>query len=238
MLVTNFHVKRWLYKIIEAGFQLFDVGYVHPVRERSLRSLQRSVDYIEAAMPNAMGFQSQRDLMAFCINEVKIDGCFTEFGVFKGGTMRFMAKRLPTKIFHGFDSFEGLPEAWCGFDLGKAAFSVNGKLPKVPNNVSLHKGFFDTSLPVWKQAHADKIAFMHIDCDLYSSTKTLLELLADRLQVGTVILFDEYFNYVNWENHEFKAWKEFVASHNIDYEYLGYARQQTCIIITSIGKTA
>jgi hypothetical protein len=236
MLVTNFTVKRWLYKIVEATFQLFDIGYVHPVRERSLRSLQRSVDYIEVHMPNAMGFQSQRDLMEFSIHEVKIDGCFTEFGVFKGGTMRFMAKRLPHKTFHGFDSFEGLPEAWGGFNLGKNAFSVNGKLPKTPNNVVLHKGYFENSLPFWRTQYADKIAFMHIDCDLYSSTKTLFELLADRLQIGTVILFDEYFNYVNWENHEFKAWKEFVETQQIQYEYLGYARQQVCVRITSIGK--
>jgi hypothetical protein len=235
MLVTNFHVKYGLYKIIGAAFQLFDVGYVHPMRERSLRSLKRSVDYIETNMADALGFSTQRELMAYAIGEVKIDGCFTEFGVFKGGTIRFMAKKLTHRQFHGFDSFEGLPEAWGGFDLGKGAFSVNGNLPKVPSNVQLHKGFFDASLPVWKAAHADNIAFMHIDCDLYSSTKTLLQQLSDRLQTGTVILFDEYFNYPNWENHEFKAWQEFVSAHSITYRYIGFARQQVAIQITGIG---
>lgn len=237
MLVTNFHVKRWLYKLVEAGFELFDVGYVHPVRARSLRSLERSVDYIEANMPDALGFQSQRDLMSYTLKQITTEGYCMEFGVYTGGTMRFMAKKLPTREFHGFDSFEGLPEAWSGFDLGKGAFSVNGKLPKVPANVTLHKGFYDSSLPEWKKQYTGKIAFMHIDCDLYSSTKTLLNELSDCLQAGTVILFDEYFNYVNWENHEFKAWKEFVNEKQITYEYLGYARQQVCVRITKTGNT-
>ena len=104
MLVTNFHVKYWLYKIIGAGFQLFDVGFVHPVRERNLRSLHKSVDYIEANMPDALGFATQRELMNYAIHQATTQGCFTEFGVFKGGTMRFMAKKLPARQFHGFDS--------------------------------------------------------------------------------------------------------------------------------------
>ena len=236
MLVTNFHVKYFLYKIIGAGFQLFDVGYMHPVRERNMRALKKTTDYIEQKMPDALGFGTQRELLAYALKQVEAAGCFTEFGVFKGGTMRFMAKRFPHRPFHGFDSFEGLPESWGGFDLGKGAFSTGGQLPSVPTNVSLHKGFFDASLPAWKEAHTDSIAFMHIDCDLYSSTKTLLDILADRLQVGTVIVFDEYFNYPNWEQHEFKAWQEFVSARNISYRYVGFARQQAAVEITAIGK--
>lgn len=235
MLVTNFHLKYWLYKIIGARFQLYDVVYVHPMRERSLRALARTVDYIEADMPDALGFANQRELMGWAIREVKVDGCFTEFGVFKGGTMRFMAKRLPHRQFHGFDSFEGLPEAWGGYNLAKGEFCVGGRLPHVPKNVTLHKGFYEQSLPEWKAHYTEKIAFMHIDCDLYSSTKTLLDELADRLQSGTILLFDEYFNYPNWENHEFRAWQEFVARHRIRYRYLGFARQQVALEIISMG---
>ena len=234
MLVTNFYLKYGLYKVVGAAFQLFNVGYVHPMREREQRALMRSVDYIEANMPHALGFSTQRELMDYAIHRVAIPGIFTEFGVYKGGTLRFMANKLRGRQFHGFDSFDGLPEAWGGFNLGKGAFSLDGKLPKVPGNVSLHKGFYDASLPAWKSAHADSIAFMHIDCDLYSSTKTIFDTLADRLQVGTIILFDEYFNYPNWENHEFKAWHEFVKAHGITYDYLGFARQQVAVQITAI----
>jgi hypothetical protein len=76
---------------------------------------------------------------------------------------------------------------------------------------------------------------MHIDCDLFSSTQTIFRLLVDRIVPGTVILFDEYFNFPNWENHEYKAFQEFVAKQGIKYTYLGFARQQVAVQIGSIG---
>jgi hypothetical protein len=215
MLVTNFRLKYVLYKIVCGLYQLADVGRIHPARERSLRALQRTVDYIDHAMPNALGFDSQREIIDFSLRAVAIDGFFLEFGVFTGGTICFMARRMTRKTIHGFDSFEGLPEAWAGFNLGGKAFDVQGKLPRVPANVQLHKGYFDASLPKWLAENLGPIAFIHLDCDLYSSSKTIFHLTAHRLVPGTIILFDEYFNYPNWEEHEFKAFQEFVTERHI-----------------------
>jgi hypothetical protein len=108
----------------------------------------------------------------------------------------------------------------------------------VPDNVLLHRGSFEDTLPQWLADNPGPIAFMHCDCDLYSSTKTLLELTAPRLTTGTVILFDEYFNYTNWEQHEFKAFQEFVAAHDIKYRYIAFARQQVAVRIEAIGASA
>jgi hypothetical protein len=72
-----------------------------------------------------------------------------------------------------------------------------------------------------------------MDCDLYSSTSAVLENLADRLQVGTIILFDEYFGYHRWQEHEYKAWQECVKKHRIDYEYVGYSEIQVAVRIKS-----
>jgi hypothetical protein len=49
-------------------------------------------------------------------------------------------------------------------------------------------------------------------------------------------VFDEYFNYPGWQQHEFKAWQEFVAASGLSYEYLGLVRnnQQVAVRITSI----
>jgi Methyltransferase domain len=199
MLVTNFKLKAFLYKIICGIYQAVDVGRIHPMRERSLRALQRSVDYIERAMPDALGFESQRDLLEFALSAVKIDGHYLEFGVFSGGTIRFIAKRVGSRTVHGFDSFEGLPEPWSGFMLNSSSFDQKGRLPRVPGNVRLHRGWFDDSLPRWLQTNPGQVAFIHVDCNVYSSTHTLLSLLADRIVPGTIILFDEYFNYPNWE---------------------------------------
>ncbi|MEA2976017.1 MAG: hypothetical protein QOF19_1537 [Alphaproteobacteria bacterium] len=235
MQITNFSLKYVLYKIVCGLYQVSDVGRIHPMRERSLRALQRSVDYVERVMPDALGLESQRDLTVFALRAVSIEGHYLEFGVFTGGTIRFIARRIGDRIIHGFDSFEGLPEAWSGFNLGGSAFDRGGRLPRVPGNVRLHRGWFKDTLPQWLDSNPGPVAFVHIDCDLYSSTQTILTQLANRLVPGTVILFDEYFNYPNWEQHEYKAFQEFVAEREIKYRYLAFARQQVAVRIESIG---
>jgi Macrocin-O-methyltransferase (TylF) len=238
MLVTNFRLKYILYKLVCSAYQLADVGRIHPVRERALRALQRSVDYIERAMPDALGFDSQRDLIEYALRTIAVDGHYLEFGVFTGGTIRFIARRIGERTIHGFDSFQGLPEPWSGFNLGSKAFDMSRRLPRVPDNVKLHVGYFDTSLPKWLAEHPGQVAFIHLDCDIYSSTRTVLQLITGRLANGTVILFDEYFNYPNWEQHEFKAFQEFAAEHGVKYTYLAFARQQVAVRIDTIGNGA
>jgi hypothetical protein len=229
--------------MVAAAFQLFDVGRIHPVRERSLRELERTVDYIESNMPDAIGFETQREVLDYALSQTTVAGDYLEFGVFRGGTIRYIQKRLRRMgkagaIIHGFDSFEGLPEAWGGSHLGQSAFSTRGKLPRVPRNVVLHRGWFSDTILEWRASAAAPLAFLHVDCDIYSSTVEVLEGLYDRMQVGTVIVFDEYFNYPNWRQHEFRAWREIVERHNLTYEYLAFARNQVAIRIRTIGTAA
>jgi hypothetical protein len=235
MLITNFRLKYVLYKIVCAAYQLADVGRIHPARERALRALQRSVDYVESAMPDALGFETQRDLINYSVQSVDIEGHYLEFGVYTGGTIRYIAKRIGKRTIHGFDSFEGFAEVWSGFSLGHKTFDNKGRLPRVPDNVALHRGYFNESLPQWLADNPGPVAFVHIDCNLYSSTKTVLDLLGPRLAVGSVILFDEYFNYPGWEQHEFKAFQEFVSATGITYTYIAFARQQVAVRVTSVG---
>jgi hypothetical protein len=235
MLVTSFKLKYVIYKIVYAFFQLGDVARVHPMRERSLRALQRTVDYIDRVMPDALGFEAPSEVLAFAIAAVKIDGHYLEFGVFTGGTIRFIARKIGRRIIHGFDSFQGLPEDWGGYNLGRRAFNTGGRMPKMPGNVRLHRGWFEDSIPLWLDANPGPVAFIHVDCDLYSLTRTIFTLLADRIVPGTVILFDEYFNYPNWEQHEFKAFQEFVTDRTVAYRYLGFSRQQVAVRIERIG---
>jgi hypothetical protein len=235
MLVTNFRLKYLLYKLVLGAYQLVDTGRLHPVRERATRALAGTVDYIEAQMPDALGFETQRELLDYALSQTAIAGHHLEFGVFSGGTIRHLARRKPAVTFHGFDSFEGLPEAWGGFVLGRRAFARGGRMPRVPGNVVLHKGWFADTVPAWCGRVDGPVAFLHVDCDLYSSTVDVLRGLAERLRPGTVIVFDEYFNYPGWERHEFKAWQEFVAERHVEYAYLGYARQQVALRIVGIG---
>src|SRR3954465_5646500 len=100
MLVTNFKLKYALYKIICGFYQAADVGRIHPMRERSLRALQRSVDYIENTKTDALGFESQRELTEFSLSAVQIEGHYPSFGVFTGGTNRFLSRSIGSMGIH------------------------------------------------------------------------------------------------------------------------------------------
>jgi len=54
----------------------------------------------------------------------------------------------------------------------------------------------------WRASIATPLAFLHVDCAMYSFWVEVLEGLYDRMQVGAVVVFDEYFNYPNWREHE------------------------------------
>jgi len=115
----------------------------------------------------------------------------------------------------------------------KGHFNENGKLPVVLENVILVKGEFSDTLPLFKtKSNLEKIDLINIDCDLYSSTKYVLDLFNQEIKVGTIILFDEYFRYLGWRNHEFKAWQEFVTKYQVKYEYLTICKSQVSIRVT------
>ncbi|VIO70345.1 hypothetical protein CI1B_29980 [Bradyrhizobium ivorense] len=62
-------------------------------------------------------------------------------------------------------------------------------------------GLFDETIPVFAQRELP-VAFIHVDCDIYSSTRSLFTGLKSQIRPGCVIVFDEYFNYVGFEKHE------------------------------------
>ena len=169
-------------------------------------SLLETAYYVKENLLFKKSFRSTKDIQKHCIDQVVLeDGLFLEFGVYKGTSINFISSLIPDKKIYGFDSFEGLPEAWVP-SRPKGYFSTDGKLPEVNKNTTLVKGFFDKSIPEFKKTEdyqqCDSIAFLHVDCDLYSATKTILNELKEKIKPGTVILFDEYFNYIGWQHHE------------------------------------
>ena len=195
---------------------------------------EQTAQYIKDKMPRAIGFYNENAILDYAVHSAIVPGCYLEFGVFKGRSLRRIAKEAGSlQKIHGFDSFEGLPESWTSATL-KGAFSVHGRLPKVPANVILHQGLFSETLPAWLVDYADVVSFVHIDCDLYSSTKNIFDLLWPRIQCGSILLFDEYFNYPNWHAHEFRAFQEFVAERKIEYDYIAYSWAQVVVKITKI----
>lgn len=182
----------------------------------------QTAEYVTKHMDKAKVFDNPLGLLSYAFSLSQKDGLNLEFGVFSGTTINHLSKEYPSLIFSGFDSFEGLPEDWrSGFE--KGCFSVD-KLPKVNSNVELVKGWFENTLPEFLKIHKDYCSFIHVDCDIYSSSKQVFDLCGDRIKSGTIIVFDEYFNYPAWQEHEFKAFQEFIKANNVKYEYIGYVK--------------
>jgi hypothetical protein len=203
------------------------IGYHEASRSTTAYILEhmRSARLFRSPFLTARGDTPARDaLLRHALAQARLPGLFLEFGVFSGESINFIAQVIGPSTVYGFDSFEGLPEDWF-FEMGRGCFDRKGQLPAVLPNVRLVPGWFHETLPPFLEAHAGPVAFAHVDCDLYSSAKVVLGLLREHIVPGTVLVFDEYFNYPGWQDGEFKAFREFVQEGGLVYEYLGYTTQ-------------
>ena len=120
-----------------------------------------------------------------------------------------------------FDSWEGLPEQWImrrvGDKIGglpKGAFGDVNMPVFHDERVVMVPGWFEDTLP---KEDMGTLAFVHVDCDLYSSTKTVLAKCNEQIVPGTVILFDEFWGYQCWREGEYKALMEWDR----EWRYIG-----------------
>lgn len=217
-------------KILALLIREKDYDLAHQLKSNATKE---AIDFYQRNMAECIVFSNKKSMIDFELENIKISGSYLEFGVANAVHTNYIAKKISPKTIHGFDSFEGFPEYFDG--IKKELHDFHGKLPWVEKNVILHQGWFDQTLPKFVKNNNEKIAYLNIDCDLYSSTKTVLSNLADKLQVGTIIHFDEFLNFPGWKNHEFKAWNEFLDNHKIKFEYLAVGnRGEITLIINSI----
>lgn len=196
-------------------------------RSASERAQNRTLDIIESEMKDSIFFEDHDEFRLHALGRAG-DGCALEFGVYNGYTIGHMAENEPDRKFYGFDSFYGLPEEWTGYL--KFDFNRDGIAPELPENVELFIGTFDETLPKFLDRKAD-IAFVHIDCDIYSSTKCIFDYLGSNMRPGCVLVFDEYFNYVGFEEHERKAFNEFLESSGRKINWFAHSGQQCAGIL-------
>ncbi len=193
-----------------------------------------SAKLLQKSMSAAQNLVSKWNLLDYSIKNVSIDGLWMEFGVYKGKSIRNIAGQTKDEIF-GFDSFEGLPKDWI-LSYKNVDFSLEGCMPEdLPSNVKLVKGLFSETIPAFLEEHDEPVAFLHIDCDLYLSTKTVLTNLQSRIKSGTIILFDEFFNFPQWQQHEYRAFMEFIDETKFSYDFIGFASAYNSVAVRITG---
>ncbi|HEY8375658.1 MAG TPA: TylF/MycF/NovP-related O-methyltransferase [Nannocystis sp.] len=184
---------------------------------RTVHNLNAALNYLEVGRwMKARGFDTSRranhrfEIYAAVARELgAAQVLYLEFGVHRGESIARWAELLPGPgcRFVGFDSFEGLPEDWTVIDR-KGAFSTGGVMPAIADpRVSFVRGWFQDTVPGYTLPAHERLV-VHLDADLYSSTRTVLDALAPHLSVGTYLLFDEFSD----RNHELRAFDEFWAA--------------------------
>jgi hypothetical protein len=153
------------------------------------------------------------------IIESKIEGDVLDIGVYEGYSSVLAMNMLvflgnTSRKFYLYDTFEGMPEptiedgdrinhlyekqkdgaapgetGWVKCSLEKVKMHVNENTTYPKNNIVYVKGMVEDTLPT--NTH-QKIAYMRLDTDFYSSTKAELEYLYDKLEIGGVVIVDDY----------------------------------------------
>ncbi len=160
-----------------------------------------------------------------------VPGDVFEFGVAGGESFLYFLERCPNRRIYGFDSFEGLPEDWWTRPKG----TFRSAPPQFDNpNALLVNGLFEKSIPEFASNWHGHAALLHVDCDLYSSTITCLRYLLPSCTVGSIVLFDEYYNYPGFSQHEWLAWRQARIGFGITASCLGYDGRRAAFQIDCI----
>jgi O-methyltransferase len=144
----------------------------------------------------------------------QIEGDYAEFGCGRGSFIPAYQESRKIKFnctMWAFDSFRGLPAPsgaedehphWIEGAYKTTVEDFKGFCKRAGISDSEYRiveGFYEETLKPKQTPGAEKlpdsIAFAYIDCDLYSSARTVLNFLATRIKHGTVLAFDDYFCY-------------------------------------------
>lgn len=136
-----------------------------------------------------------------------IEGAVVECGIAYGGSFIILGALVKDegkgRKIYGFDSFEGFPEPTTKdkseyriIRKGEYNDASEEKIKKLFEMLDLEeptliKGFLEETAQSFKN-QIDKIAFLHIDTDLYSAYKVTLKELFGKVTIGGIVLFDEY----------------------------------------------
>lgn len=217
-------------------------GVVRDICNISLTPEKKLTEFFESCISILQNLKKSKNI-----------GDYLEFGVFNGssiGSMYLARKNLGINSMRliGFDSFEGLPKhsenedgnVWkngfyaCSFE------QMNTCLLRRnidPTKIKWVKGWYYNTLnkELVKELNLEDMGIVFVDCDTYSSSKTVLNFLAPLIKAPLIICFDDWkLNDLDIKGMgEYKAFNEFLDC-NINFhikEIKSYNRKSKSFII-------
>lgn len=186
-------------------------GAILVYRDPKRASVYNHIVKIKKKINTKLGYSEAYQIYR-CVEAVKkTRGDMAEVGVYKGGSATIISETDKTKVLHLFDTFKGLPKTSKNDNSYFYEGQFEGTINEVKNNlkkhknVRYHKGYFPTTTASLKNK---RFSFVHLDVDIYTSTKDALKFFYPRLNKGGIIIshdyissagvrkaFDQYFKY-------------------------------------------
>ena len=163
-----------------------------------------------------------------CLEHMKEfeNSIFLELGVGDGGTAKIISNFFSDKQIFGFDSFDGFKDEPAKGSFWKSYQKnfKNRKIPELPNNYKLIKGYLEETFfdfTVIKNVNQIETLLIHFDMDVYEPAKLILNYVRSSKK-KTIIMFDEFYNYEEFEKHEWRAFYEEIICNNVKNRMLFY----------------
>ncbi len=182
-------LERWGIRVL-AEIELFMLGF------HKDRATMRQLTKIRRGRRSLITGNEQFIIHAIVAGMRSMEGDIAEVGVYAGSSTRTICEAMGDKRLHVCDTFAGLPKPTsedrgvehegrfsCGID------SLRAYLAGFPK-VEYHIGFCPDS--VRGVLDDTRFCFVHLDVDLYSSTKQCLEYFFPRLVPGGILLSHDY----------------------------------------------
>lgn len=166
-------------------------------------------------------------------NEFGLRGDYFEFGIYGARTFKMVlseAKRFnhDEMNFYAFDSFLGLPESdpinnhWKknSFSMNRSDFLAEvGKIGLYEDRIKIIQGYYEESLSKYDLKNTKPI-LINIDCDLESSSETVLSFIDNLISPGTIIYLDDIISgsMGNPKVGQYNAWNKFRYSSSHKFE--------------------
>ncbi len=210
-----FRVKQQIQKMLGLiGYQIvkkvtYDGPYEHIQLGKKYAPWKEDSSFSEAY--EKMRFHSLVDILrcyelwSLVEQSAKLEGALIEVGVYRGGTGALIAERARlcgiTDTVYLCDTFKGVVKAnakdsrYVGGEFEDTSRERVEELVKGRfqlDNVRILEGIFpeDTAGLI----EDGKFRFCHVDVDVYTSAKDIVEWIWDKLEIGGIIVFDDYGN--------------------------------------------
>jgi O-methyltransferase len=156
--------------------------------------------YYELAAPKTLVSPDRCHVLQTLLRQaLHVPGDVWECGVYKGGTAGMMAAMLKdagsAKRLYLFDTFAGMPETHATKDWHRQGDFADTSVEAVTRHVGhadlcvIRQGFIPDTFAGLEDA---RIAFAHIDVDIYQSILDSLAFIWPRLSVGGFVVLDDY----------------------------------------------